>query len=99
MDTNYLILMAVFVAGIGVLLLRHEPSRMLSVNCLYLLSGGLALYSVEMADADQPFHITALVALLLCLIPTTIDSLLSSDSTMGVGRIMRKNAVVNHEGD
>jgi hypothetical protein len=41
----------------------------------YLISGGLALYSVETAAADQPLYITAMQALLLCVIPSTLDGL------------------------
>ena len=77
MDTSYLILIAVFFAGAGILLRKNEQRRESIVTWLYLLGGSLALYSVESADIDQPIHLTALVALLLCLIPTIIDSLLS----------------------
>jgi high-affinity K+ transport system ATPase subunit B len=42
---------------------------------LYILSGGFALYSVEMADPNQPLPLTMSIALLLCLIPSTLDAL------------------------
>ena len=47
------------------------------MNWLYLLSGGMALYSVESADINQPFHITAMVALAVCLLPVTLDTYLT----------------------
>ena len=52
-----------------------------------------SLYSVETAGAGQPITITVLVALLVCLIPTTIGGLLSAIGVAGIGRMMRKNVV------
>jgi K+-transporting ATPase ATPase B chain len=52
-----------------------------------------SLYSVEVAGAGQPITITALVALLVCLIPTTIGGLLSAIGVAGIGRMMQKNVV------
>jgi len=52
-----------------------------------------SLYSVETAGAGQPITITALVALLVCLIPTTIGGLLSAIGVAGIGRMMQKNVV------
>ena len=43
---------------------------------LYLIAGSLALYMVENADASQPWHITALISLVLCAIPAAIDNFL-----------------------
>jgi high-affinity K+ transport system ATPase subunit B len=62
------------------------------MNWLYILSGGFAFYSVETADASQPIHITAIIALMLLSIPTTIDALLSSDKTSGIVRTMWKTS-------
>lgn len=50
----------------------------MNINILYLLSGGLAIYSVEMADSNQPWHITGLIAILLVLIPTVFDAIFIS---------------------
>jgi len=52
-----------------------------------------SLYSVEVAKAGQPVSITVLVALLVCLIPTTIGGLLSAIGVAGMGRMMQKNVI------
>ena len=52
-----------------------------------------SLYSVETAGVGQPISITVLVALLVCLIPTTIGGLLSAIGVAGIGRMMQKNVI------
>jgi potassium-transporting ATPase ATP-binding subunit len=52
-----------------------------------------SLYSVDVAKAGTPVTITVLVALLVCLIPTTIGGLLSAIGVAGMGRMMRANVV------
>jgi K+-transporting ATPase ATPase B chain len=52
-----------------------------------------SLYSVETAGAGRPISITVLVALLVCLIPTTIGGLLSAIGVAGIGRMMQKNVI------
>ncbi len=52
-----------------------------------------SLYSVEAAKAGTPVTITVLVALLVCLIPTTIGGLLSAIGVAGMGRMMRANVI------
>lgn len=52
-----------------------------------------SVYSVETAGAGQPISITVLVALLVCLIPTTIGGLLSAIGVAGIGRMMQKNVI------
>src|SRR5208282_323430 len=52
-----------------------------------------SLYSVQVAKAGTPVSITVLVALLVCLIPTTIGGLLSAIGVAGMGRMMRANVV------
>ena len=52
-----------------------------------------SLYSVEIAKAGVPVTITVLVALLVCLIPTTIGGLLSAIGVAGMGRMMRANVI------
>jgi K+-transporting ATPase ATPase B chain len=52
-----------------------------------------SLYSVEAAKAGTPVSITVLVALLVCLIPTTIGGLLSAIGVAGIGRMMQKNVI------
>jgi K+-transporting ATPase ATPase B chain len=48
---------------------------------------------VETAKAGTPVSITVLVALLVCLIPTTIGALLSAIGVAGIGRMMQKNVI------
>ena len=52
-----------------------------------------SIYSVEVAGAGQPISITVLVALLVCLIPTTIGGLLSAIGMAGMGRMLQKNVI------
>lgn len=52
-----------------------------------------SLYSVETAGAGKPISLTVLVALLVCLIPTTIGGLLSAIGVAGIGRMMQKNVI------
>src|SRR5207302_543910 len=52
-----------------------------------------SVYSVEVAKAGTPITITVMVALLVCLIPTTIGGLLSAIGVAGMGRMMRANVV------
>src|SRR5689334_21474520 len=52
-----------------------------------------SIYSVEVAKAGTPVTITVLVAILVCLIPTTIGGLLSAIGVAGMGRMMRANVV------
>ena len=52
-----------------------------------------SLYSVEVTKAGVPVTITVLVALLVCLIPTTIGGLLSAIGVAGMGRMLQKNVI------
>jgi len=52
-----------------------------------------SLYSVEVARLGSPVTITALVALLVCLIPTTIGGLLSAIGVAGMSRMLRANVI------
>ncbi|HTY03617.1 MAG TPA: potassium-transporting ATPase subunit KdpB [Rhodocyclaceae bacterium] len=52
-----------------------------------------SLYSVEVAKMGTPITVTVLVALLVCLIPTTIGGLLSAIGIAGMGRMMEKNVI------
>jgi potassium-transporting ATPase ATP-binding subunit len=52
-----------------------------------------SVYSVRTAEAGQPVSITTLVALLVCLIPTTIGGLLSAIGVAGMGRMIAKNVI------
>ncbi len=52
-----------------------------------------SLYAVASSGTGQPITITVLVALLVCLIPTTIGGLLSAIGVAGIGRMMQKNVI------
>jgi potassium-transporting ATPase ATP-binding subunit len=52
-----------------------------------------SLYSVEAAKAGVPVTITVLIALLVCLIPTTIGGLLSAIGVAGMSRMMQANVI------
>ncbi|QWF71976.1 hypothetical protein KEF85_05845 [Methylomonas paludis] len=57
---------------------------------LYLFSGGMALYMVETADVTQPWHVTALISLLLCALPASIDNLLNAEQRLALFRFLRR---------
>ncbi|RYG69452.1 K(+)-transporting ATPase subunit B, partial [bacterium] len=50
-------------------------------------------YAVEANKAGSPVSVTVLVALLVCLIPTTIGGLLSAIGIAGMDRLLRKNVI------
>ncbi len=52
-----------------------------------------SIYSVEAAKAGHAVTVTVLVALLVCLIPTTIGGLLSAIGLAGLGRTLRANVI------
>ena len=52
-----------------------------------------SLYSVAVAKLGAPITITAIIALLVCLIPTTIGGLLSAIGVAGMSRMMQANVI------
>jgi len=52
-----------------------------------------SLFSVQAAKAGAPITITVLIALLVCLIPTTIGALLSAIGIAGMSRMMQANVI------
>ncbi|MBC7944198.1 MAG: potassium-transporting ATPase subunit KdpB [Burkholderiales bacterium] len=52
-----------------------------------------SIFSVNVAQAGAPIAITVLVALLVCLIPTTIGGLLSAIGVAGMGRMLQANVI------
>ena len=54
-----------------------------------------SLFSVQAAGAGTPISVTVSVALLVCLIPTTIGALLSAIGISGMGRMLLKNVIAN----
>ncbi len=52
-----------------------------------------SLFAVEAAGTGTPVTITVLIALLVCLIPTTIGGLLSAIGVAGMSRMMQANVI------
>jgi len=52
-----------------------------------------SIFSVAAAGRGSPITLTVLVALLVCLIPTTIGGLLSAIGIAGMDRMIRKNVI------
>jgi potassium-transporting ATPase ATP-binding subunit len=61
------------------------------VVCITLLP--FSLFSVQSAGKGSPITITVLVALLVCLIPTTIGGLLSAIGIAGMDRMIKRNVI------
>lgn len=53
----------------------------------------MSIYSVNANHTGEPINITELVALVVCLIPTTIGGLLSAIGVAGMGRMMDANVI------
>src|SRR5450830_561061 len=52
-----------------------------------------SIFSVNAAGSGTPVNITTLIALLVCLIPTTIAGLLSAIGVAGMSRLMQANVI------
>ncbi|MEF8723697.1 potassium-transporting ATPase subunit KdpB [Candidatus Accumulibacter phosphatis] len=52
-----------------------------------------SIFSVNVAKAGTPVTITVLIALLVCVIPTTIAGLLSAIGVAGMSRMMQANVI------
>jgi K+-transporting ATPase ATPase B chain len=52
-----------------------------------------SLFSVDVAKAGSAVTVTVLIALLVCLIPTTIAALLSAIGVAGMSRMMQANVI------
>jgi K+-transporting ATPase ATPase B chain len=61
------------------------------IVCVTLLP--YSAYSVHAAGSGSPVTVTVLVALLVCLIPTTIGGLLSAIGIAGMDRMIRANVI------
>lgn len=59
--------------------------------CITLLP--FSLFSIHTAGQGTPITITVLVALLVCLIPTTIGGLLSAIGIAGMDRLIQRNVI------
>lgn len=61
------------------------------VVCITLFP--FSAYSVKVAGTGQTITITVLIALLVCLIPTTIGGLLSAIGIAGMNRLIQRNVI------
>jgi potassium-transporting ATPase ATP-binding subunit len=61
------------------------------VVCIALLP--YSIYSININHQGSPVTITVLVALLVCLIPTTIGGLLPAIGIAGIDRLIRRNVI------
>lgn len=61
------------------------------VVCTTLLP--FSQFSVQVAGQGTPIKITVLIALLICLIPTTIGGLLSAIGIAGMDRLIQRNVI------
>jgi len=52
-----------------------------------------SVFSTEVAQSGEPVAISVLIALLVCLIPTTIAGLLSAIGVAGMSRMMQANVI------
>lgn len=70
---------------------------LVALTLIFLLATATLLpfswYAVAASGAGKPISLTVLVALLVCLIPTTIGGLLSAIGVAGIGRMMQKNVI------
>jgi K+-transporting ATPase ATPase B chain len=70
---------------------------LIALTLVFLLATATLLpfsvFSVETAKLGSPVTITVLVALLVCLIPTTIGGLLSAIGVAGMSRMMASNVI------
>ncbi len=70
---------------------------LLALTLVFLLATAtllpFSLFSVDVAKEGAPVTITVLVALLVCLIPTTIGGLLSAIGVAGMSRMMASNVI------
>jgi len=76
------IALAILLAGLTVIFLKTTATLL-----------PFSLYSVSAAGRGMPITITALVALLVCLIPTTIGGLLSAIGIAGMDRMIQANVI------
>jgi len=76
---------------IALTILLAKFSLIFLLACATLLP--YSLYAVKSAGHGEPVSITVLVALLVCLIPTTIGGLLSAIGIAGMDRMIQANVI------
>jgi len=63
------------------------------VVCTTLLP--ISIYSAHVAGHGSPIPLTSIIALLVCLVPTTIGGLLSAIGIAGMDRLIQKNVIAS----
>jgi K+-transporting ATPase ATPase B chain len=76
------IALAILLAGLTLIFLKTTATLL-----------PFSLYAVSSAGHGEPISITVLVALLVCLIPTTIGGLLSAIGIAGMDRMIQANVI------
>ena len=76
------IALAILLAGLTIIFLKTTATLL-----------PFSIYSVAAAGQGTPISITVLVALLVCLIPTTIGGLLSAIGIAGMDRMIQANVI------
>jgi potassium-transporting ATPase ATP-binding subunit len=76
---------------IALSILLSSFSIVFLVVCTTLMP--FSLFSVQVAGQGTPITITVLIALLVCLIPTTIGGLLSAIGIAGMDRLIQRNVI------
>ncbi len=76
---------------IALTILLAKFSLIFLLACATLLP--YSIYSVKAAGVGHPITLTVLIALLVCLIPTTIGALLSAIGIAGMDRMIRANVI------
>ena len=76
---------------IALTILLAKFSLIFLLACATLLP--YSLYAVQSSGHGEPVTITVLVALLVCLIPTTIGGLLSAIGIAGMDRMIQANVI------
>ncbi|HEY4147244.1 potassium-transporting ATPase subunit KdpB [Pinirhizobacter sp.] len=76
---------------IALTILLAKFSLIFLLACATLLP--YSIYSVQAAGSGSPITLTVLVALLVCLIPTTIGALLSAIGIAGMDRMIQANVI------
>ena len=89
--TNDILLMRQSVSQVFTGLLKESVTMVFLVVTVTLLP--FSIFSVHAAGSGTVVSITALIALLVCLIPTTIGGLLSAVGVAGMSRMMQANVI------
>lgn len=76
MSTPVIILTVALSIAVSLLILRHKALSHRCINGFYALCGALAWYTIEAVERSEAIYLSMLTALLLCLLPMLVDSLL-----------------------